>query len=166
MFRAKVSLLVSAALAWAGFDLRLKCRHLVLLATLTACGARTDLGSADALTDAGNAIDAPSPPDAAACSIVGTWEFTYWSSHVFDRFLATGQHYEDPTLAGVESAAPTWSSPYTFAAGLVTFNGGPYGCYAAYSLTFDAACDRADARMVTDTCTAILDVPYTMTRVP
>jgi hypothetical protein len=103
MFRAKVSLLVTAALAWAGF---------------TGCGARTDLGSADALTDAGTAIDAPSPPDAAACSIVGTWAFTYLSADSFYRFLATGQYYGDPTLTGLESAVPVWSGPYTFGADL------------------------------------------------
>jgi hypothetical protein len=149
------------------FDVRANCRHLLLLlATLTACGARTDLGSADALTDAGNAIDAPSPPDAAACSIVGTWDFAYLGSQSFYRFLANGQYYGDPTLAGAESAAAIWSGPYTFGASLVSYDGGADGCYSAYSLTFDAACDRADARMLNDTCSPILDVPYTFTRVP
>jgi hypothetical protein len=152
--------------AMLAFDARATSCCLLLLATLTACGARTDLGSADALTDAGNSIDAPSPPDAAACSIVGTWEWAYLSSHAFDRFLATGQYYADLTLAGVDSAAPMWEGPYTFTGGVVSFNGGADGCYAAYSLTFDAACDHADARMVADTCTGIFYVPYAFTRIP
>ena len=146
------------------FKLRSKCGHLLLLATLTACGARTDLLSPDAL-DAGNPIDAALPPDAAACSIVGTWEFTYQGSSSFYRFAASGSYTGDTTLAGLDSGAPPWVGTYTFAAGLLRFVDG--GCDAAYSLAFDAACDRADARMVSDSCTgSIYDVPYTFTRVP
>ncbi len=105
------------------------------------------------------------PPDAAACSIVGTWEFTYQGSSSFYRFAASGSYTGDTTLAGLDSGAPPWVGTYTFAAGLLLFVYG--GCDAVYSLAFDAACDRADARMVSDACPGfIYDVPYAFTRVP